>query len=158
MFCLSEALRLCAPFWGIGAFITRGSVASLASRIEGVKMSKPKNKTNADLVDLIDQLKAKSRDTGAALWRDVAQRLSKSRSNWAQPNLSRVSRYAPEGATVVIPGKLLGSGDVAGSPTIVAYSVSAGARAKVEAAGGRVMSLRELMNENPKGSGVVILA
>ena len=59
MFCLSEALRLCAPFWGIGAFITRGSVASLASRIEGVNMSKPKNKTNADLVDLIDQLKAK---------------------------------------------------------------------------------------------------
>ena len=106
----------------------------------------------------VDQLKAKSRDTGAALWRDVALRLSKSRSNWAQPNLSRVSRYAPEGATVVVPGKLLGSGDVAGAPTIVAYSVSAGARAKVEAAGGRVMSLRELMDENPKGSGVVILA
>lgn len=156
--CSSEVLRLCGPLWGIGAFIMGGSVASLASRIEGVKMSKPKNKTNADLVDLIDQLKAKSRDTGAALWRDVALRLSKSRSNWAQPNLSRVSRYAPEGATVVVPGKLLGSGDVAGAPTIVAYSVSAGARAKVEAAGGRVMSLRELMDENPKGSGVVILA
>jgi len=76
-------------------------------------MSKPKNKTNADLVELIDQLKAKSRDTGAALWRDVALRLSKSRSNWAQPNLSRVSRYAPEGATVLVPGKLLGSGEVA---------------------------------------------
>ena len=48
----------------------------------------------------------------------------------------------------MVPGKLLGSGDVAGAPTIVAYSVSAGARAKVEAAGGRVMSLRELMDEN----------
>ena len=65
----SEVLRRCGPLWGIGAFITGGSVASVASRIEGVKMSKPKNKTNADLVDLIDQLKAKSRDTGAALWR-----------------------------------------------------------------------------------------
>jgi len=120
-------------------------------------MSKPKNKTNADLVELIDQLKAKSRDTGAALWRDVALRLSKSRSNWAQPNLSRVSRYAPEGATVLVPGKLLRSGEVGDSRTIVAYSISAGARAKVEAAGGRVMSLPELMDENPKGSGVVLL-
>ena len=51
-------------------------------------MSKPTRKTNADLVGLIDQLKAQSRDTGAALWRDVAKRLSKSRKNWAQPNLS----------------------------------------------------------------------
>ena len=41
----SEVLRRCGPLWGIGAFITGGSVASVASRIEGVKMSKPKNKT-----------------------------------------------------------------------------------------------------------------
>ena len=69
-------------------------------------MSKPTRKTNADLVGLIDQLKAQSRDTGAALWRDVAKRLSKSRKNWAQPNLSRATRYAPEGATILVPGKL----------------------------------------------------
>ena len=55
-------------------------------------MSNPERKTNAQLVDTINQLKAQSRDTGAAVWRDVALRLSKSRKNWAQPNLSRVSR------------------------------------------------------------------
>ena len=120
-------------------------------------MSKPTRKTNADLVDVIDQLKAQSRDTGAALWRDVAQRLSKSRKNWAQPNLSRVTRYAPEGATVLVPGKLLGSGEVSGNRTIAAYSVSSNARAKIEAAGGRVLTYGELMNENPKGNGVIIL-
>ena len=98
-------------------------------------MSKPTRKTNADLVGLIDQLKAQSRDTGAALWRDVAKRLSKSRKNWAQPNLSRVTRYAPEGATILVPGKLLGSGEVTGNRTIAAYSVSSSARAKIEAAG-----------------------
>ena len=40
---------------------------------------------------------------------------------------------------------------------VAAYSISAGAREKIEAAGGRVLSLAELMNENPKGSGVYIL-
>ena len=63
-------------------------------------MSNPNRKTNAQLVDVINQLKAQSRDTGSAVWRDVAMRLSKSRKNWAQPNLSRVSRHAPEGATI----------------------------------------------------------
>ena len=41
--------------------------------------------------------------------------------------------------------------------TIAAYSVSTGAREKIEAAGGRVMTYSELMNENPTGTGVVIL-
>ncbi|MEC7272530.1 MAG: 50S ribosomal protein L18e, partial [Candidatus Thermoplasmatota archaeon] len=44
-------------------------------------MSKPVSKTNPNLVDLIGDLKAQSRETGAPLWRDVALRLSKSRSN-----------------------------------------------------------------------------
>ncbi len=69
-------------------------------------------KTNEALVDLIDQLKAQSRSTGVALWRDVALRLERSRSNWAEPNLSRLSRYAGHEDIVLVPGKLLGSGDV----------------------------------------------
>ena len=120
-------------------------------------MSNPERKTNAQLVDTINQLKAHSRDTGSAVWRDVALRLSKSRKNWAQPNLSRVSRYAPEGATILVPGKLLGSGELTNGHTIAAYSVSNGAREKIEAAGGRIMTYGELMNENPSGTGVVIL-
>ena len=34
-------------------------------------MSKPVSKTNPNLVDLIGDLKAQSRETGAPLWRDV---------------------------------------------------------------------------------------
>lgn len=120
-------------------------------------MSKPVSKTNPNLVGLIGDLKAQSRETGAALWRDVAQRLSRSRSNWANPNLSRLSRHCPEGVTVLVPGKLLGSGEVSSKHDVAAYSISAGAREKIEAAGGRVLSLSELMNENPNGSGVYIL-
>jgi large subunit ribosomal protein L18e len=114
-------------------------------------------KTNEALVGLISDLKAQTRSTGAPLWRDVANRLEASRSNWAQPNLSRLSRYMPEDAVVLVPGKLLGSGGVQGSPVVAAFSMSAGARKKIEDAGGRVLSLRELMKENPKGTGVHIL-
>jgi len=52
---------------------------------------------------------------------------------------------------------LLGSGEVTGNRTIAAYSVSSSARAKIEAAGGRVLTYGELMNENPNGNGVIIL-
>ncbi|HIG80971.1 MAG TPA: 50S ribosomal protein L18e [Verrucomicrobiales bacterium] len=118
-------------------------------------MSKNARKTNQALVTLIGDLKDQSRLTGSALWRDVAMRLESSRSNWAEPNLSRLSRHAANEDTVLVPGKLLGSGDVLGKPSVAAYSVSA--RSKIEAAGGRVLTIRELMDENPKGKGVMIL-
>ena len=117
-------------------------------------MSKKNKKTNDALIALIGDLKDQSRSTGAAIWRDVALRLETSRSNWAEPNLSRLSRTAADDETILVPGKLLGSGDVLGSPNVAAYSVSASARSKIEAAGGRVMTIRDLMNDNPKGTGV----
>ena len=116
-------------------------------------MNKQNKKTNPNLVELIDQLKEKSRETGSALWRDVAIRLSKSRKNWAQPNLSRLSRYAPEGAIVLIPGKLLGSGEVEGSPTVAAYSASEGARDKIIAAGGKYLSCLLYTSPSPRDRG-----
>ena len=116
-------------------------------------MSKKNKKTNDALIALIGDLKDQSRSTGAAIWRDVALRLETSRSNWAEPNLSRLSRTAADDETILVPGKLLGSGDVLGSPNVAAYSVSASARSKIEAAGGRVMTIRDLMNDNPKGTG-----
>ena len=120
-------------------------------------MSKNNRKTNAALITLIGDLKDQSRSTGSALWRDVALRLETSRSNWAEPNLSRLSRYAANEDMVLVPGKLLVSGEVAGKPNVAAYSVSSGARSKIEDAGGRVITIRELMNENPEGAGVRIL-
>ena len=138
-------------------FHNRESGRNAAIKRRGCHMSKPNKKTNQNLIDLINQLKDQSRETGSALWRDVAVRLSRSRNNWSQPNLSRVSRHAPEGVTVLVPGKLLGSGEVEGSPTIAAYSVSIGAKQKVEAAGGKILSLPELMKENPDGKEVIIL-
>jgi large subunit ribosomal protein L18e len=114
-------------------------------------------KTNAGLVTLIGDLKAQTRSNGAPLWRDVALRLEKSRSNWAEPNLSRLSRHAADEDVILVPGKLLGSGDVEGKHTVAAYSFSTSARAKIEAAGGKVVSIRDLMNKNPEGKGVYIL-
>ncbi|HIF04557.1 MAG TPA: 50S ribosomal protein L18e [Candidatus Poseidoniales archaeon] len=114
-------------------------------------------KTNVGLVTLIGDLKAQTRSNGAPLWRDVALRLEKSRSNWAEPNLSRLSRHAADEDVILVPGKLLGSGDVEGKHTVAAYSFSTSARAKIEAAGGKVVSIRDLMNKNPEGKGVYIL-
>ena len=58
-------------------------------------------KTNPQLVATIDNLKAKTRETEAAIWRDIALRLEKPKSNWAEANLSKLERYAKDGETIM---------------------------------------------------------
>jgi large subunit ribosomal protein L18e len=114
-------------------------------------------KTNASLVRLIGELKALSREHRAPLWRDVAERLERRNRNWSEVNLSRVNRTVGEGETAVVPGVLLGSGDLSKPMTIATWRASAGAKAKVVRAGGKVVGLLELAASNPKGSNVRIV-
>jgi len=120
-------------------------------------MGNKNRKTNHSLISLIEDLKSHSRTTGSALWRDIANRLESSKNNWAQPNLSRLSRHSEKKEVIIVPGKVLGSGDLMGKQTVAAFSFSEVAKEKIEESGGRVLSIRDLMDENPSGKGVKIL-
>lgn len=114
-------------------------------------------KTDPNLIALIDDLKAKERESGAAIWRDIAKRLEKPKRNWAEANLSKLERYANDGETVLVPGKVLAAGSLSKKLTVAAYSFSAKAEADIIAAGGKTMTIMDLAVQNPKGSGVRIM-
>ncbi|MFQ5911148.1 MAG: 50S ribosomal protein L18e [Thermoplasmata archaeon] len=114
-------------------------------------------KSNPKLLKLIDQLKKHSYENEAPIWKDIAKRLSKPRRNWAQVNISRISRYAKKGEVILVPGKLLGSGQIDVPVTVASFHTSDAARRKIVASGGSVLSIEELVGKNPKGSGVRIM-
>lgn len=120
-------------------------------------MAKALRKTNPALLALIEDLRRVARENEAPIWRDVAKRLSKTSQRWAEVNLSRLERYASEGETVLVPGKLLGAGELSKPLTVAAFRASAAAKEKVQAAGGKVLTISELMQQNPKGSGIRIM-
>ncbi len=115
------------------------------------------NKTDPSLIALIDELKAKERENGAAIWRDIAKRLEKPRRNWAETNLSKLDRYAEDGQTIVVAGKVLAAGSISKKITVAAYAFSAAAKEAIVAAGGKVITISDLVAENPKGSNVRIM-
>jgi large subunit ribosomal protein L18e len=115
------------------------------------------SKTDPTLIALIDQLKAKERENGAAVWRDIAKRLEKPRRNWAETNLSKLDRYAKDGETIIVPGKVLAAGSISKKITVAAYNFSEAAQAAIVASGGKTMTLAELMAANPKGSNARIM-
>ena len=118
---------------------------------------KKMRKTNPYLVQLIQDLKEATRTNEAPVWRDIATRLEKPRSRWAEVNLSRIELHAKDGDVIVVPGKLLGAGLITKKVTVAAFQASESARVKIEKAGGKVMDIPALVSENPKGSSVRIM-
>jgi large subunit ribosomal protein L18e len=120
-------------------------------------MGKKMRKTNPYLINLVERLKRESFEQKAPVWRDVAERLMKPRRNWAEVNLSRIERYADTDDIIVVPGKLLGAGVISKKVTVAAFKCSEAAREKIAKAGGKSMSIEELLEINPKGSKVRIM-
>jgi len=114
------------------------------------------SKTNPRLTDLIAELKSTSREADADVWRDVADRLEKPRRTHAEVNLGRIERYAREEETVVVPGKVLGSGALQKNVTVAAVNFSSSAETKIEQVGEPV-SLEQALEENPEGSDVRVI-
>jgi large subunit ribosomal protein L18e len=114
------------------------------------------SKTNPRLNSLIAELKAVSRDSGSPVWADVADRLEKPRRTHAEVNLGRIERYAREDETVVVPGKVLGSGVLQKNVTVAAVDFSSTAQKKIEQVGDAV-TLEQIAERNPDGSNVRVI-
>lgn len=120
-------------------------------------MGKKNKKTNPHLLTLVQHLKDASRTNEAPIWRDIALRLEGPASNWAEINVGKLERYANDGETVVVPGKLLGAGELTKKVTVAAFRFTGQAKDKVVGAGGKSLSFEELIEDNPKGSKVRII-
>jgi large subunit ribosomal protein L18e len=114
-------------------------------------------KTNPRLTSLISLLKTTSRENEVNIWRDIADRLEAPSKNYAEVNLSKINRYAANGETIIVPGKVLGTGMLEMSVRVAALNFSEAASEKIREAQGECMSIEQLITTNPKGSKVRIL-
>src|SRR5256712_9189927 len=131
--------------------------SGLLASVRGPVFMAKTPKTNPHLQQVVRELREVSREADAPIWRDVAERLERTRKNWSEVNLSRLSRYAEKGEQIVVPGVLLATGEITTPLTVAAFRTSNAAQKKIEAAGGRAMTLLELAVQNPTGSGVRIM-
>jgi large subunit ribosomal protein L18e len=113
--------------------------------------------TNPELIQLIRFLKKESREKQAGIWLDVAEYLSKTRSQRISVNLSTINRNTKRSDIVLVPGKLLGSGNINHAITVASFGASEKAKEKLVAAKSKYLSIAELLEKNPKGANVKII-
>lgn len=93
----------------------------------------------------------------APIWTMASRLLRKSKRQRVAVNLSKVNRYSKSGDTILIPGKALSQGKLGHPVTLTAFTISSGTTDKVLAAGGRCLTIQELVAANPKGSNVRLM-
>ena len=112
---------------------------------------------NVTLQRTIEELKKKSLDEKVNIWKRVANDLEKPTRQRRIINLFSINLHSKEGETIVVPGKILGTGDLNKKLTIAAYDFSDKAQKKIRKSGSTAMTLKEFMSKNPKGNKVRIL-
>jgi large subunit ribosomal protein L18e len=113
--------------------------------------------TNPELIALIRDLKKNAQESQTELWRDLAKRLSTSKRSRVAVNVSRLNRYTKDGETVLVPGKVLGSGKASHPLNVAAFTFSDVAKSKIQKAKGNCLSIRDLMKKNPTGKNVKVM-
>lgn len=115
-------------------------------------------KTNQHLKQLASDLYRHSGENKANIWRSAADNLLVPTRNKKLVNLFKLEMHAKDGETILVPGKVLGTGDLSRKLNVAAFSFSKSAAEKIKNAKGNAMTIQELLQKNPKGKDVRLFA
>ena len=115
-------------------------------------MDKKANPTNPVLLETIEVLERQE----APIWGEIAENLGKVNRDRPEVNISDIERVAEDGDSVVVPGKVLGSGRLSKSVDVAAFKASKGAKSEIKEHG-EFMFIQDLVDENPEGSNVRVV-
>ncbi|HIG52336.1 TPA: 50S ribosomal protein L18e [Candidatus Pacearchaeota archaeon] len=110
-----------------------------------------RKKGDLELIETILEAK-KNRE-----WIKLAKLISGPRKNYPAVNLKRIENETSEGDTIVIPGKVLGSGEINKKIRVCALNFSENAKRKLAINKSEVIRLIEEIKKNPKAEGVKLI-
>ena len=122
-----------------------------------MQASKRTGPTNILVRRTMRELRKAARRNEAPVWRYVAELLDRAARRRFEVNISKINRYTKPGEVVVVPGKVLGAGRLDHPVTVAAIGFSREAVEKIRAAGGEALHILQLIERNPRGSGVRII-
>lgn len=119
-------------------------------------MKQKNNPRNEEIKKLISELKKLSIDNNVKIWKRIAEDLEKPVRQRRIINIYKLSKYSKENDTVIVPGKVLGTGILTHKLNVAAYTFSEDAQKKISE-NGEALSIYDLMKKNPMGKNIKIL-
>ena len=107
-------------------------------------------------MELLQLLKKTAIENKAAVWKRVASDLEKPTRSRRIVNVYKIEKYAKDNDIVVVPGKVLGTGDLNKKVTVAAYTFSDEALKKINQKGSAI-SIKQLVEKNPAGKKIKLM-
>jgi large subunit ribosomal protein L18e len=120
-------------------------------------MPAPTGPSNPQLRKLLEQLRSRGFAEHRPFLLKLARELGRPERIRRDVDLSRIERYAEKGDVVAVPGNVLGAGLLTKPLTVAAWRFSTAAKEKIEKAGGKALSIEQLVEQNPAGTKVRII-
>ena len=115
-------------------------------------MAKRTGPKNPNLKRLIRALRTASNKEGVDIWDKVATELERQTRSRREVDVAQLSRVTSAKEVVVVPGKVLATGDIDHEVTVAAWRFSEAAKKKVKA-----ITIEDLIKQNPKGKNVKVI-
>ena len=117
-------------------------------------MVKRTGPTNPELQKLIKALQEKA---DINLWKRLAKDLAKPTRQRRIVNIYKINKFARDGETIVVPGKVLSVGECSKKIKVVALSFSEKAREKLLKSKCEVSNILDEIKSNPNAKGIQII-
>ena len=106
---------------------------------------------------LLNEFLAGAEGSKAKFWQAIAKNLKRPKRTIYEVNLYRLENVADDKLTNVVPGIVLGTGEISKKINVAAWKFSGSAKQKIEKAGGKCWSLNHLWETNKDGKGVKLI-
>jgi large subunit ribosomal protein L18e len=106
---------------------------------------------------LLENVARELKATQTKIWIRVASELLKPTRNKPEVNIAKLEKMAREGFTLVVPGKVLATGQLTKKVDVAAYQYSSAAAEKIKANGGTIVSVGDFAKKNAEGKKVILI-
>lgn len=113
--------------------------------------------TNQIVLQMARELKNASKKNKAPIWSRLAELALKPSSVRRIVNVGQIDKFTKDSDVIVVPGKVLGTGNLTHKITLCSFSISNSGAQKILDSGGKILSFAELVKSNPTGKGVKII-
>lgn len=113
--------------------------------------------TNQLVVKMVKELKQASAKNKAPIWSNLAEMAQKPGIAKRVVNIGRLGSVTKENEVIVVPGKVLGTGNISHKITLCCFSISTAAAKKIQSAGGKIINHSDVISKFPTGKGVRII-
>jgi len=110
-----------------------------------------------DLESALVAARAAARTSKKPVYRRAVKLLSKKTNQLVEVNVGKLEAISPEDGVLLVPGKVLGEGEVSKKLHVGAVAFSASAVQKIGSAGGEALQIKEFVAKYAEGKGVLLV-